>query len=115
VSSLLERAAFDLMRFVVCRPPQSIRRTYRTTCTLLEERENESNLEDSMKKALGMLMTMGMLASSLGGCSYGPIAVAGDKVVVLRQDWFLFGALRKAYVCRVLETGLSNCTANETP
>lgn len=68
-----------------------------------------------MKKALGMLMAMGTLASSLGGCSYGSIAVAGDKVVVLREDLFLFGALRKAFVCRVTETGLANCAANESP
>jgi len=68
-----------------------------------------------MKKALGMLMAMGMLASSLGGCSYGAIAVAGDKVVVLRQDAFLMGALRKAFVCRVSDTGLSSCAANEAP
>jgi hypothetical protein len=68
-----------------------------------------------MKKALGMLMAMGMLASSLGGCSYGAIAVAGDKVVVLRQDSFLLGALRKAFVCRVSDTGLTSCAANEAP
>ena len=68
-----------------------------------------------MKKALGMLMAMGMLASSLGGCAYGAIAVAGDKVVVLRQDSFLLGALRKAFVCRVSDAGLTNCAANEAP
>jgi hypothetical protein len=68
-----------------------------------------------MKKALGMMMAMGMLASSLGGCSYGSIAVAGDKVVVLRQDGFLLGALRKAFVCRVSDSGLTSCAANEAP
>jgi hypothetical protein len=68
-----------------------------------------------MKKVLGMLMAMGVMASALGGCSYGAIAVAGDKVVVLRQDSFLLGALRKAFVCRVSDGGLTNCAANEAP
>lgn len=70
-----------------------------------------------MKKVLGLMMAMGMMASALGGCAYGAIAATpdGSKVVVLRQDSFLFGALRKAFVCRVADTGLSSCAANEAP
>ncbi len=68
-----------------------------------------------MKKIVGMLMALGVMASAMGGCSYGAIAVAGDKVVVLRQDAFLFGALRKAFVCKVGDSGLTGCAANEAP
>ena len=68
-----------------------------------------------MKKVLASLMATGMLVGVLAGCSYGSVAVAGDKVVVLRQDAFLFGVLRKAFVCRVSDAGLTNCAANEAP
>lgn len=68
-----------------------------------------------MKKVLASLVTIGMLAGSAFGCSYGSIAVAGDKVVVLRNDLFLFGALRRAYVCKVADGGLTSCSTNESP
>lgn len=68
-----------------------------------------------MKKVLASLVILGMLAGSAFGCSYGSIAVAGDKVVVMRQDMFLFGALRKAYVCKIADGGLTSCSTNESP
>ena len=54
-------------------------------------------------------------AALLSGCSYGGVATVGDKVVVTRNDGFLFGALRKVYVCKVSETGLSACNHGESP
>ena len=36
----------------------------------------------------------------------------GDKVVILRNDSFLFGALRKVFVCKVNDAGLANCQAS---
>ena len=69
-----------------------------------------------MKKICASLMAMGLLAGVLGGCAYGGAAAIGtDKVVVLRNDAFLFGALRKAFVCRVSDSGLASCAANEAP
>ncbi|HHH10963.1 MAG TPA: hypothetical protein ENK23_02680 [Sorangium sp.] len=54
-------------------------------------------------------------ASILGGCAYGGAAADGGKVVVLRNDSFLFGALRSAYVCQITDGGLTNCNENEAP
>ena len=69
-----------------------------------------------MKKVLGTLMALGVLSGALAGCSYGDIAAVGtDKVVIMRNDLFLFGALRKAFVCKVADGGLTNCSANEVP
>ncbi len=49
------------------------------------------------------------------GCSYGGAAASGDKVVVLRNDSFLFGALRTAYVCKITDAGLAGCSEGESP
>lgn len=69
-----------------------------------------------MKKVAGTLMALGVFASALAGCSYGEMAAVGtDKVVIMRQDLFLFGALRKAFVCKISDGGLTSCTANESP
>ena len=68
-----------------------------------------------MKKTLGILLALGAL-SSLGACGYGAATTVGtDKVVVLRQDGFLFGALRKAFVCKVGDSGLTGCATQENP
>jgi hypothetical protein len=70
----------------------------------------------SMKKVLGTLMALGVFASALGGCAYGDMAAVGtDKVVVMRQDSFLMGALRKAFVCKITDSGLASCAAAESP
>lgn len=69
-----------------------------------------------MKKALGLVMTLGLIASAMSGCAYGDMAAVGtDKVVVMRQDMFLFGALRKAFVCKITDGGLSSCGTAESP
>ncbi len=66
-----------------------------------------------MKKTLGILMAAGVLSSVVGGCSYGGIAAVGtDKVVIIRNDLFLFGALRKVYVCKVADRGVTDCAAD---
>ena len=41
------------------------------------------------------------MTSGLTGCSYGGVAASGDKVVITRNDGFLFGVLRKVYVCKI--------------
>ena len=40
---------------------------------------------------------------------------AGDKVVIARNDNFLFGAPRTAYVCKITDKGLTACADNESP
>ena len=55
------------------------------------------------------------LSLSVMGCSYAGLATSGDKVVVLKNNMFLFGMLRKSYVCKVTESGLSNCNSSESP
>jgi hypothetical protein len=49
------------------------------------------------------------------GCAYGGAATSGDNVVVLRNDGFLFGMMRQAFVCKVSEAGLNNCKSSENP
>jgi hypothetical protein len=69
-----------------------------------------------MKNILASLLVIGSISAALMGCGYGGAAGIGtDKVVVLRNDGFLFGALRKAMVCKVAENGLAGCQENETP
>lgn len=67
-----------------------------------------------MKKALASALLIGFV-STLGGCAYSGVAVAGDKAVVLRNDAFLFGILRKAFVCKVTDAGVTSCNSNENP
>lgn len=71
-----------------------------------------------MKIVMKLFIFTGLLASivSITGCSYGQVVTVGkDYVVVLRQDGFLLGALRKAYVCKATSNGLSNCQDSENP
>ena len=67
-----------------------------------------------MKKALASALLIG-LVSTLGGCAYSGVSVSGDKAVVLRNDAFLFGILRKAFVCKVTDAGVTSCNSNENP
>jgi len=67
-----------------------------------------------MKKGIALVLAVAAL-SSAAGCSYGGIAAAGDKVVVTRNDNFLFGILRKVYVCKVSDAGLAACQTSEAP
>ena len=66
-------------------------------------------------KALVKWTALAALLGTIGGCAYGAIDTAGDKVVIMRQDSFLFGALRTAFVCKVTDAGLTNCADNESP
>ncbi len=68
-----------------------------------------------MKNLLALIMMTAAFGALSTGCSYGGAAASGDKVVVLRNDNFLFGALRGAYVCKITDGGLSACQAGEAP
>jgi hypothetical protein len=41
--------------------------------------------------------------------------VGADKVVIARNDGFLFGALRKVFVCKVTDAGVSACQSADSP
>lgn len=84
------------------------RRSYKQTKLLVEA--------FVMKKAVLAVLALGVLSGALGGCAYGGVGVgAGDKVVIARNDAFLFGALRKVFVCKAADNGLQNCQNNESP
>lgn len=69
-----------------------------------------------MKKLLALLLALGLGAAAATGCAYGGVAVTpNNQAVVLRNDLFLFGALRKAFVCQVTPAGLSACGTAENP
>jgi hypothetical protein len=55
------------------------------------------------------------LSCALGGCGYAGVATAGDAAVVVRNDWLLFGLLRKVYVCKITPQGLTQCSSSDTP
>ena len=52
--------------------------------------------------AAGLLMlTLGGTGALAGGCAYAGVAAAPDgTIVITRNDLFLFGALRKVFVCK---------------
>lgn len=68
-----------------------------------------------MKKGLASLLAAAAIASALTGCAYGGVGASGDKAVVARNDAFLFGILRKVYVCKVTDGGLSSCQDSDSP
>lgn len=69
-----------------------------------------------MKRSVVALALAALISAVLVGCSYGGVTATSSKqVVVLRNDHFLFGALRKVYVCSVGEMGLGTCHAGEAP
>jgi len=66
-----------------------------------------------MKKSILILAAISFLGS---GCSYTAVTRLGKgKVAVVKNDMFLFGALRKIFVCNATKAGLSNCSTNENP
>lgn len=65
-----------------------------------------------MKKALAIVLAASALTTS---CAYAGIGASGDKAVVARNDTFLFGILRKVFVCKVADSGLQSCQASEAP
>ncbi len=69
-----------------------------------------------MKKCALALMIC--LVTPLAACSYGTAVAVGknrDRVMILRNDHFLFGALRQAYVCKASDAGLVDCQKQESP
>ena len=68
-----------------------------------------------MQKGLLSLIAAAILAGSLSACAYGGVGASGDKAVVARNDGFLFGILRKTFVCKITDGGLSNCQTNDNP
>lgn len=64
-----------------------------------------------------MLRSIILVLACLGatGCGYASVATSGDAAIVVRNDYLLFGALRKVYVCRITEAGLTQCSAAESP
>jgi hypothetical protein len=68
-----------------------------------------------MKSIFGTMLAILAIGTVASGCGYAGAATTGDKVVVLRNDMFLFGALREAYVCKVTDAGLSDCKSSEAP
>ena len=69
-----------------------------------------------MKKAVASALLIGLVSTlGLGGCAYGGVSASGDKAVVLRNDAFLFGILRKAFVCKITDAGVTSCNSNEKP
>lgn len=55
-------------------------------------------------------------ASFVSGCAYAGVAATSDgRVVIARNDGFLYGLLRKVFVCNVGPTGVTNCQSAESP
>ena len=68
-----------------------------------------------MTKSIAMLLAVAALSAG-AGCAYGGAAGVGtDKVVIARNDGFLFGILRKVFVCKVADSGVTSCQSNEAP
>jgi hypothetical protein len=67
-----------------------------------------------MKTLLGLLFASSM---ALGACaSYSGVGVTSDgKAVIAKNDGFLFGLMRKVYVCNVTPGGVTNCAAADSP
>jgi hypothetical protein len=62
-----------------------------------------------------LVVTLGGAGAVMGGCAYGGVAAAPDgTVVITRNDGFLFGALRKVFVCKVNGPAL-NCSETSAP
>jgi hypothetical protein len=38
-----------------------------------------------------------------------------DRVLILRNDMFLFGGLRTAYICKASDAGLVDCQDEQSP
>jgi hypothetical protein len=73
-----------------------------------------------MKKSVASVLagvTLGLaLAGTSMGCGYGGVSGSGaDKVVIARNDGFLFGILRKVFVCKVADSGVTACAEGESP
>ena len=63
-------------------------------------------------KAFLLSVALGCVAS---GCGYAAVATAGDAAIVARNDYLLFGLLRRVYVCKITPQGLTQCSSAEEP
>jgi hypothetical protein len=62
------------------------------------------------------MMAVALLAcAAASGCAYGGLAASGERVVIARNDGFLFGVLRKVYVCKITDGGVTSCATSEAP
>ncbi len=71
-----------------------------------------------MTKYIKLITTVIFLAAiiTLQGCAYGSItAINNNQVVIMRQDGFFWGSLRKAFVCKANTSGLTQCASLENP
>ena len=68
-----------------------------------------------MYSSLMKILVVVALCFGAGACGYAGIATAGDAAIVTRNDWFLFGLLRKVYVCKITPAGLTQCSSGEHP
>jgi len=69
-----------------------------------------------MKNIICFVFAASVIASAATGCAYGGAAGAGpDKVVITRNDTFLFGILRKVFVCKVTDGGVTSCAEGTSP
>jgi hypothetical protein len=68
-----------------------------------------------MKNIVLAVLVSSFLAVGASGCMYGGASATGEKAVIARNDGFLFGILRKVYVCKVTDAGLSACADSEAP
>ena len=68
-----------------------------------------------MKKVVLTLCALGVLGTVGVGCTYGGVAMSGEKAVVVRNNLLLLGLGSKAYVCFVTEDGLSQCKSKVNP
>jgi hypothetical protein len=69
----------------------------------------------TMKKLLLVAITASILATLGTGCGYAGVGTSGDKAVVARNDGFLFGILRKVFVCKVTDGGATACAEGTSP
>jgi hypothetical protein len=67
-----------------------------------------------MKKGLLLVLAVAAMAGA-SGCAYGGVGASADKAVVARNDAFLFGILRKVFVCKITDGGLTACQSNDSP
>ncbi len=70
-------------------------------------------MKQSTKLLFALMLAISALASA---CAYGGVAAVNENtVVILRNDAFLFGLLREAYVCKVSDQGLVSCQVGVSP
>lgn len=63
-----------------------------------------------------LLLVSALLSVATSGCFYGGIALTADgHAVILRNDFFLMGALRQVSVCQVTTGGLTSCASADAP